>query len=179
MLRLATARLVPASRLTAFSQVRSRLPRTFSTTMAQYHPNTDPPKGFAIFRNIEELASGSDKFRRVLWTGTHSQFVIMTVPVGGEIGEEIHTVDQHLVFLSGKAQAIEDGTKVSDIHPGDMVIVPAGTKHNFKNVGPTPLIVSTVYAPAEHKADTVHDTLEQGEKLEDEGKDEPPSWAKQ
>ena len=34
-----------------------------------------------------------------------------------------------------------------------------------------------MYAPAEHKADTVHDTLEQGEKLEEEGKDEPPSWA--
>ena len=34
-----------------------------------------------------------------------------------------------------------------------------------------------VYAPAEHKADTVHDTLEQGEELEDAGKDEPPSWA--
>ena len=66
----------------------------------------------------------------------------------------------------------------------------------FKNTGPTPLIVSTVrrtqracshstnlkpaqvYAPAEHKADTVHDSLDQGEKLEDEGKDEPPSWAK-
>ena len=73
MLRLAIARLAPASRLTAHSQVRNSLPRTFTTTMAQYHPNTDPPKGFAIFKNIEELASGSDKFRRVLWTGTHSQ----------------------------------------------------------------------------------------------------------
>lgn len=35
-----------------------------------------------------------------------------------------------------------------------------------------------VYAPAEHKADTVHDSLEQGEKLEEEGKDEAPAWAK-
>lgn len=63
----------------------------------------------------------------------------------------------------------------------------------FVNKGKTPLILSTVsivdtrerftayviqvYAPAEHKADTVHDTLEQGEELEDAGKDEPPSWA--
>ncbi|KAI0645826.1 RmlC-like cupin [Trametes meyenii] len=147
--------------------------------MSRFQPNTQPPKGFAFFKNVQELASESDKFRRVLWTGTHSQFVIMTVPVGGEIGEETHTVDQHLMFLSGKGQAIEGGTKVHDVHPGDLVIVPAGTLHNFKNVGPTPLIVSTIYAPAEHKADTVHDTLEQGEKLEDEGKDEPPSWAKE
>ncbi|OJT15286.1 hypothetical protein TRAPUB_8101, partial [Trametes pubescens] len=92
---------------------------------------------------------------------------------------ETHTVDQHLIFLSGNGQAIEGGTKTTDIHPGDLVIVPAGTLHNFKNTGATPWIVATVYAPAEHKADTVHDTLEQGEKLEDEGKDEPPSWAKE
>ena len=42
----------------------------------------------------------------------------------------------------------------------------------------TNLSPAQVYAPAEHKADTVHDSLDQGEKLEDEGKDEPPSWAK-
>ncbi|EIW62673.1 RmlC-like cupin [Trametes versicolor FP-101664 SS1] len=147
--------------------------------MTKFQPNTEPPKGFAIFKNLEGVAGESDKFRRVLWTGTHSQLVVMTVPVGGEIGEETHTVDQHLIFLSGNGQAIEGGTKITNIHPGDLVIVPAGTLHNFKNTGPTPWIVATVYAPAEHKADTVHDTLEQGEKLEDEGKDEPPSWARE
>ncbi|KAI0633254.1 RmlC-like cupin [Trametes polyzona] len=146
--------------------------------MANFQPNTEPPKGFAIFKNLEGVATQSDKFRRVLWTGTHSQLVIMTVPVDGEIGEETHNVDQHLLFVSGNGQAIEGGSKTTDIHPGDLVIVPAGTLHNFKNTGPTPLIVATVYAPAEHKADTVHDSLEQSEKLEEEGKDEPPSWAK-
>ncbi|KAI0775845.1 RmlC-like cupin domain-containing protein [Trametes elegans] len=177
MFRPLLPRLALAARQADFRQTRLS-PRTFSTTMSNFHPNTDPPKGFTIFNNLQEVASESDKFRRVLWTGTHSQFVIMTVPADGEIGEEIHTVDQHLFFLSGNAQAIEGGTKTTDVHPGDVVIVPAGTKHNFKNSGPTPPIVATVYAPAEHKADTVHDSLEQGEKLEEEGKDEPPSWAK-
>ncbi len=45
----------------------------FSTTMAKFQPNTEPPKGFAIFKNLEGVAADSDKFRRVLWTGTHSQ----------------------------------------------------------------------------------------------------------
>ncbi|GBE80569.1 RmlC-like cupin [Sparassis latifolia] len=139
--------------------------------------NTEPPKGVTIIRDLYRIASGSDKFRKVLWTGKHSQLVIMTIPVGGEIGEETHTVDQHLYFISGTAQAITDGNRKDHVKSGDTVIVPAGTLHNFKNTGPTPLIVSTVYAPAEHKADTVHDTLDQGEKLEDEGKDEPPTWA--
>ena len=42
-----------------------------------------------------------------------------------------------------------------------------------------PLVLSTVYAPAEHKADTVHNSLEEGEKLETEGKDEPPAWSQE
>ncbi|KAM5533171.1 hypothetical protein V8D89_013127 [Ganoderma adspersum] len=146
--------------------------------MSQWKPNTDPPKTVAVFRNIAQVASESDKFRRVLWTGRNSQLVIMTIPVGGEIGEERHTVDQHLNFLSGTATAVIDGKREELVKPGDVVIVPAGSLHNFKNSGATPLIVSTVYAPAEHKADTVHDTMEQGEELEEEGKDEPPSWAK-
>ncbi|KAF8511433.1 RmlC-like cupin domain-containing protein [Gautieria morchelliformis] len=116
-------------------------------------------------------------FRRVLWTGEHSQLVIMTVPRSGEIGEEIHEVDQHLVFVSGSARAIVGGEEKA-INPGDLVIVPAGTKHNFLNTGSTPLILYTVYAPAEHSFNTVHKTKEEGDRLEGEGKDEPPSWAK-
>jgi len=102
----------------------------------------------------------------------------MTVPVGGEIGEETHVVDQHLYFVAGTAEVVTDGKNKETVGPGDHVIIPSGTLHNFINSGPTPLIVSTVYAPAEHKADTVHDTIEQSEKLEDEGKDEPPEWSK-
>ncbi|KAG9128513.1 hypothetical protein FRC07_005880 [Ceratobasidium sp. 392] len=36
---------------------------------------------------------------------------------------------------------------------------------------------SSVYAPAEHATTSKHKTLEEGEKLEDAGKDEPPSWS--
>lgn len=46
------------------------------------------------------------------------------------------------------------------------------------NTGPTPLCLYTVYAPAEHAETTVHKTKEEGDKLEDEGKDEAPKWAK-
>ena len=46
------------------------------------------------------------------------------------------------------------------------------------NTGPTPLCLFTVYAPAEHATDTVHKTKEQGDELEDKGKDEAPGWAK-
>lgn len=56
----------------------------------------------------------------------------MTIPVGGEIGEEIHHVDQHLVFTSGTAKAIVAGEE-KEIKAGDLVIVPQGTKHNCES----------------------------------------------
>ena len=59
----------------------------------------------------------------------------------------------------------------------DVVIVPAGTQHQFVNIGNSPLELITVYAPAEHKPDTVHKTKEQGDELEEAGKDEAPEWS--
>ncbi|KAG7288476.1 hypothetical protein NEMBOFW57_004829 [Staphylotrichum longicolle] len=114
------------------------------------------------------LPSESGEFRRVLWTGLYSQVVLMTVP--------IHTVDQILTFTSGTGLA-QVGGRDQEVKAGDMVIVPAGTKHQFLNKGPTPLILYTVYSPAEHKATTVHKTKEEGDREEEEGIDEPPSWS--
>nr|XP_036588726.1 cupin domain-containing protein [Colletotrichum truncatum]KAF6800100.1 cupin domain-containing protein [Colletotrichum truncatum] len=141
-------------------------------------PSSDPPKHeMQYFPDMTTaLPSQSGEFRRVLWTGLYSQVVLMTVPVGGDIGEEIHTVDQILTFTSGQGLA-QVGGKEQEVKAGDMVIVPAGTKHQFLNKGPTPLILYTVYSPAEHKQTSVHKTKEEGDKEEEEGIDEPPAWS--
>ncbi|KAK4163652.1 RmlC-like cupin [Cladorrhinum sp. PSN259] len=141
-------------------------------------PSSDPPKNeMQYFPDMTTaLPSASGEFRRVLWTGLYGQVVLMAVPVGGDIGEEIHTVDQILTFTSGKGLAQVGGAE-QEVKAGDMVIVPAGTKHQFLNTGPTPLILYTVYSPAEHKATTVHKTKEEGDKAEEEGRDEPPEWS--
>lgn len=101
----------------------------------------------------------------------------MTVPVGGDIGDEVHTVDQALTFTSGVGKATIAG-KDQDVKAGDLMVVPAGTQHQFVNTGPTPLILYTIYSPAEHAPQTVHKTKEEGDKEEDEGKDEAPEWAR-
>lgn len=134
----------------------------------------EPPHDMFVTEIVEETKKYSE-FRRVLWTGKHSQVVIMNVPVGGEIGEEIHTVDQHLSFTSGTGKAIVNG-KEAEVSTGNLVVVPAGAKHNFINTGDKPLLLYTVYAPAEHDPHTIHKTKEEGDKLEDEGKDEPPEF---
>ena len=123
---------------------------------------------------IATVAEQSADFRRVLWTGEHTQLVIMTIPVGGEIGEEVHEVDQILTFVSGTGKA-KVGGQEKNVAQGDLVVVPAGKKHNFVNNGVNPLVLYTVYGPPEHADKAVHKTKEQADELEEAGKDEPPT----
>ena len=128
-----------------------------------------------IHYTIATEAEKSPDFRRVLWTGEHTQLVIMTIPPGGEIGEEVHEdIDQILTFVSGTGEALISGSK-KKVAQGDLVVVPAGTKHNFVNTGPNPLVLYTVYGPPEHADGAVHKTKEEADRLEEEGKDEPPT----
>ncbi|EHY59966.1 hypothetical protein ABEF92_003714 [Exophiala dermatitidis] len=160
----------------------SNIPRRHFTstavTMKFPTPSLDPPKHeMAYFPQMTtSLPSESGDFRRVLWTGLYSQLVLMTVPVGGEIGDEKHTVDQILTFTSGQGKATIAGVD-QDVKAGDLIIVPAGTQHQFINTGPTPLILYTVYSPAEHKPTSVHKDKAQGDREEEEGIDVPPEWS--
>ena len=124
---------------------------------------------------IATEAQKSPDFRRVLWTGEYTQLVIMTIPPGGEIGEEVHEdTDQILTFVSGTGKAIISGAE-KNVAQGDLVVVPAGRRHNFVNTGENPLILYTVYGPPEHADGAVHATKEEADRLEEEGKDEPPT----
>lgn len=112
----------------------------------------------ALFnKNIFELAKQNTFFRKELVTAQHSQVVVMSIPVGGEIGMEVHKVDQTLIFVSGHGQAILND-EVSDVYANHLVLVPAGTKHNFKNIGAEELKLFTIYAPPQHKPGTVEES---------------------
>lgn len=54
-------------------------------------------KGF--HGNIEKLTLGNTNFRQVLYTAEHCQLVLMTLPVGGEIGSEIHAENDQFSVL--------------------------------------------------------------------------------
>ncbi|MGZ5408569.1 MAG: cupin domain-containing protein [Aeromicrobium sp.] len=123
---------------------------------------------------VATVAEQSPDFRRVLWTGEHTQLVIMTIPPGGEIGQETHEdTDQLLTFVSGTGEADVAG-QTTQITQGDLVAVPAGTPHNFRNTGPNPLVLYTVYGPPEHAEGAVHATKEEAEAAEESGQDQSP-----
>ncbi|MFG1953035.1 cupin domain-containing protein [Micromonospora sp. NPDC048830] len=93
------------------------------------------------------------------------------LPAGAEIHEGI---DQILTFVSGTGEARVAGAKKA-VAQGDLVVVPAGTKHNFVNTGPNPLVLYTVYGPPEHADQAVHRTKEEADAAEAAGEDEPPT----
>lgn len=117
--------------------------------------------------DILAAARSNDAFRREVLTGDHEQVVVMTIPAGEEIGEEVHPdTDQVLVFVDGRGQADLDGES-SNIGPNDLVFVHAGTRHNFRNTGDQPLRLITIYAPPEHEPGTVHQTKAEADAAEE------------
>lgn len=106
-------------------------------------------------------------FRAVLSTGPHTQVVVMSIPPGGEIGEEVHEhVDQILVCVQGEGRAVLDG-KQSPVKPGHLVHVPAGTRHNLVNAGDADLRLYTIYGPPEHAPGTIHRTKAEADAAEE------------
>ena len=127
-----------------------------------------------IHVDIAAAARSNDAFRRVLHTTGHVQLVVMTLQPGEDIGAEVHEHnDQVLSFIDGGVRADVAG-ETRQVGPGDVVVVPAGTEHNFTNVGAEPARLYTLYSPPDHSPDTVHESKADAETAEREHTDVPP-----
>ncbi len=123
-------------------------------------------KGYVA--NIEEATKQNQFFRKVLYTGKHSQLVVMSLKPKEEIGEEIHHLDQFLRVEEGEGVAILDGVE-HRIAAEWAIVVPAGTKHNVINTSADRAMkLYTIYSPAEHKDKVVHATKEDAAKDEND-----------
>ena len=117
-------------------------------------------KGFV--QNIEDLSVDNEDFRRVLYTATNCQLVVMALKPGEEIGMEVHKLDQFFRVEEGVGAAVLNGDR-TEIRAGFAVLVPAGTNHNIVNTGTMPLKLSTLYAPPNHRDGVVHHTRDDAE----------------
>lgn len=119
--------------------------------------------------NIEDRTKENSSFRKVLFTGTYMQLVVMSLKPGEDIGEEVHdNVDQFFRVEEGVAKVIIDGEE--HIVEEDMVIiVPAGSLHNVINISETETLkLYTIYAPPNHPENTEHVTREEAMLAEEE-----------
>jgi len=124
-------------------------------------------KGFGA--NIEKATLQNENFRKVLYTGKHSQLVLMCLKPKEEIGMEVHADnDQFFRFEQGQGKCIIDGNEYA-LKDGSAIVVPAGARHNILNTSATEsLKLYTIYSPAHHKDGIVRTTKAEAESNEAE-----------
>lgn len=124
-------------------------------------------KGY--YGKIEELTLENSNFRKVLYSGKHSQLVLMSLKPSEEIGSEVHPDnDQFFRFEQGRGKVVIDGNEY-EVGDGDAIVVPSGAEHNVINVSAEEeLKLYTIYSPAHHKDGIVRATKEEAETSEAE-----------
>ena len=127
-------------------------------------------KGFKT--SIEKETKANTHFRNVLYTGKHTQLVLMSLLPGEEIGLETHRgIDQFFRVDEGHGKCTIDG-HVYLIKDGDAFIVTSGAKHNVVNTSEAQLLkIYTLYSPPHHKDGVIHRTKEEAEAREAAGED--------
>jgi len=132
--------------------------------------------------DLENATLDNQNYRTVAWTGKYLQLTLMSIPVGGDIGLEVHPETDQFLRLDGGKGKVQMGpaedklTFEQEVEDGWAIFVPAGMWHNVTNVGDEPMQLYTVYAPVHHAQGIVQKTQDEAEKDEEDGKDEPPSW---
>ena len=114
--------------------------------------------------NVHGETLRNQNFRTAIWTGEYLQVTVMSIPVGGEIGLEMHEgLDQFIKIERGCANVYMGNRKqelrfLGKFDENYAIIVPSGTWHNIVNACATPLKLYSVYAPPQHPFGTVHKT---------------------
>ena len=122
--------------------------------------------------NIDCFTKQNPYYRTALWTGKHLQVTLMSIPVHGDIGLEIHSDDDQFIRIEDGCAFVMMGKNKTllnyqqRVNSNYAVIIPAGTWHNIINIGNTPLKLYSIYAPPQHPFGTVHETKEAAEDAE-------------
>ena len=110
-------------------------------------------------KNIEKETLENENFRKVLFTGPHSQLVLMSLLPNEEIGMEVHNnVDQFIRIEEGEGLAILNGEGIP-ILDDFAIVIPAGINHNIINTSDSrKMKLYSIYSPAEHPDGTIDKT---------------------
>jgi mannose-6-phosphate isomerase-like protein (cupin superfamily) len=112
----------------------------------------------AYFASVEDITLGNEAYRTVIYTGQHTQLVLMKLLPGEKIDREIHHgIDQFFRIEEGSIEVfVEDPDEVLNAKNGDAIIIPSGTHHTI-TAGPEGVKLYTLYSPPNHPYDRVQD----------------------
>lgn len=132
--------------------------------------------------NLEQATRENLDYRAVAWSGRYLQVTLMSIPVGGDVGLEMHSETDQFLRLDAGTGRVQMGASKDrlafdkDVSDGWCILVPAGTWHNITNTGEEPMQVYAVYSPAHHKPGKVHQNASDAAADTD---DEPAEWSVQ
>jgi mannose-6-phosphate isomerase-like protein (cupin superfamily) len=132
--------------------------------------------------NLEAETVQNPNYRSVAWSGRYLQLTLMSIPVGSDIGLEMHPeTDQFLRLDAGRGRVQMGRTRDNlefeqEVSDGWCILVPAGTGHNVTNIGNEPMQVYAIYAPAHHQPGKEQATAADAAADTD---DEPAGWSVQ
>jgi mannose-6-phosphate isomerase-like protein (cupin superfamily) len=132
--------------------------------------------------NLEQATRDNRNYRTAAWSGKYLQVTLMSIPVGGDIGFEIHPdTDQFIRLDAGRGRVQMGASKEQltfdkEVSDGWCILIPAGTWHNVTNVGGEPMQVYAIYAPAHHQPGKIHETALDSAADKD---DAPAEWSVQ
>jgi len=110
----------------------------------------------SYFVSRREEAISNQDFRRVIFTASHVQIVLIRIPAGEEIGEEVHDEhDQIFVVVAGEGKVLL-GKEQVPIKGGDTIVIPVKVYHNVKSLGPSDLKLYSFCSPPHHPPGLVH-----------------------
>jgi len=142
-----------------------------STPTQKGHVMTDTkdfgPEPYVM--DIEKDTLDNANFRTTRWTGANIQLTLMTIPVGGDIGLEVHKTHDQFLRLEQGTGRVEMGPSRDALNyerearADWAVFVPAGIWHNITNIGDVPIKLYAIYGPPDHLRSTVHQTQEDAE----------------
>ncbi len=114
--------------------------------------------------DIEQVTEQNNTYRTAIWTGDHLQVTVMSIPVGDDIGLEVHPHTDQFIRIEEGQGLVQMGDSKDKLdfqataEEGYAIMVPAGKWHNVTNTGDKPLKVYVIYAPPQHPFGTVHPT---------------------
>lgn len=104
--------------------------------------------------NIEYKTITNKNYRKVLYTNSKQQLVVMNLEPYQEIGREIHkTISQFIRVEEGSGHAIIKN-KRTNLKAGDCIIVDPNTYHNII-ASKNGLQLYTIYSPPKHTFDCI------------------------
>jgi mannose-6-phosphate isomerase-like protein (cupin superfamily) len=101
--------------------------------------------------DIKNIRDATEWFQ-VLQTSKRTQTAIMTLKPGKSSGSEREghkNSDQVLLVLKGEVEG-QIADQIVILHEGDVIMIPAGTRHKFSNRSSADAVTFNTYSPPEY-----------------------------